>query len=169
MPQFADLKAWRTDRGLPPFADLAIVSGALNFDIPPVLVEAGRNVVIFTSAHADTEGIAKLEAQGGKVVVAGEQSVDGEKMASELHNLGYKVVYSAAGGRTLHMLLSAGVVNRLYLSLAQRIVGGNPFAPIIEGSVLDNSTDLKLTQLYYDAIALDGCGQLLATYDILNP
>ena len=50
---------------------------------------------------------------------------------------GYRTVYSAAGPRILHMLLAADVLDRLYLTTVPRVLGGDPFAAIVDGPLLD--------------------------------
>jgi riboflavin biosynthesis pyrimidine reductase len=164
-PRFADLRRWREDQGLKPQPDIAIISGSLNFPIPEVLTSNGRNAVIFTTANPDPERVAEIEAQAGQVFVVGEESVNGRRLVQKMSELGYQTVYSAAGPRILHMLLSAGVLNRLYLTHASRILGGDPFASIVEGGVLDTAVDMKLHSLTLDPFGLDGLGQLFLTYD----
>ena len=87
------------------------------------------------------------------------------KEISNVMGLKYQTVYSAAGPRILHMLLSAGVLNRLYLTHASRILGGDPFASIVEGGVLDTAVDMKLHTLTLDPAALDGQGQIFVSYN----
>ena len=164
-PRFADLRRWREDQGLKPQPDIAIISSSLNFPIPEVLTSNGRNAVIFTTANPDPDRVAEIEAQAGQVFVVGEESVDGGRLVQKMSELGYETVYSAAGPRILHMLLSAGVLNRLYLTHASRLLGGDPFASIVEGGVLDTAVDLKLHSLTLDPAGLGGLGQLFVSYN----
>jgi riboflavin biosynthesis pyrimidine reductase len=164
-PRFADLRTWRKEKGLPPQPDIAIVSGSLKFPIPDVLKSGGRKVVVFTTADPPIDRVKEIEAKAGQVIIAGEQSVDGQKMAEMLYELGYRTVYSAAGPKILHLLLNAGVVNRLYISFASRILGGQPYASLVEGALFNPAVDLVLNQLYLDASGVDGSGQLFAVYD----
>ncbi|NIS81129.1 MAG: pyrimidine reductase [Anaerolineales bacterium] len=164
-PQFADLKSWRLDRGLAPYPHLAIISGSLNFPIPKELVSEERSVTVFTIREVEQERLQAIESQIGKVIVVGEDSVDGGRLVDSLSALGYRTVYSTAGPKVLHLLLSAGVLDRIYLTFAHRVLGGDPFASIVEGSLLDPSADFRLKTLYFDPFALDGVGQLFASYD----
>ena len=52
-PLFADLKDWRTERGLSPQPDLAVISGSLDFPVPPALIQGDRNIVVITTNRAD--------------------------------------------------------------------------------------------------------------------
>jgi riboflavin biosynthesis pyrimidine reductase len=165
-PRFADLREWRQAHGLKPQPDIAIISGSLNFPIPDVLTENGRNAIIFTTANPDPARVREIEAKAGQVVVVGENSVDGKRLVQAMTELGYQTVYSAAGPRIMHLLLEGGVLNRLYLTHANRLLGGNPFSSIVEGSLLETSASAKLNTLYYDAAGVDGDGQLFISYNL---
>ncbi len=164
-PEFADLGDWRREQGLPPLPDLAVISRSLDFPIPSVLVEGSRSVIVFTTRDADPQRVSHLESQLGKVVTAGEEGVDGSLLVSALFGMGYRVVYSTAGPKVLHLLLEARALDRLYLTFAHRLLGGSPFSSIVEGGLLNPPADFRLGALYFDPYALDGLGQLLATYE----
>jgi riboflavin biosynthesis pyrimidine reductase len=82
-----------------------------------------------------------------------------------LAKLGYKTIYNTTGPKVMHLLLKDSVLNRLYLTLAQRLLGGTPYSSIVEGELLEPAKDFHLRSLYLDPHALDGSGQLLTTYD----
>ncbi|MEM7346298.1 MAG: dihydrofolate reductase family protein, partial [Chloroflexota bacterium] len=163
-PDFADLKQWRLDQGLSPQPDIAIISGSLNFPIPELLTASGRKVVVFTTANPDPARVAEIEAQG-QVFVVGETTISGTQMVKAMSELGYQTVYSAAGPKIMHLLMAGGVLNRLYLTHANRLLGGNPFSTIIEGPLLDPAFEMRLNTIYYDAAGVDGLGQLFMSYD----
>jgi riboflavin biosynthesis pyrimidine reductase len=161
-PEFADLSEWRTARGLPPYPVMAVVSASLDFPIPPALAE--RKILIFTTQKADPAKIYELEQQVEKVIVAGETSVDGKQMVAALSELGYRTIYNSTGPKVMHLLLAAGVVNRLYLTHASRILGGDPFSSIVEGDLLEPAADFKMNTLYFDSEGLEGLGQMFVSY-----
>jgi riboflavin biosynthesis pyrimidine reductase len=170
-PRFADLRDWREEQGLALQPDIAIISHSLNFPIPDVLTAGGRRVVVFTTAEHDPARVPQIEEKAGKVIVAGKEgqkSVDGALMLQEIQELGYHTVYSAAGPKILHLLLQGKALNRLYLTYASRLLGGETYATILEGASLDPPADLTLNALYHDPLALDGLGQLFAAYDVVN-
>lgn len=164
-PEFADLKEWRLGQGLSPQPDLAIISGSLAFPIPEVLTAGGRKVVVFTGANPDMKRLKEIEAKAGQVIVAGKESVDGEQMVRAMNELGYTTIYSAAGPKVFHLLLTGRVLNRLYLTHAARLLGGRPFSSIVDGDLLDPAIDMKLKTVYYDPHGVDGLGQLFVSYD----
>lgn len=164
-PRFADLREWRQARGLSAQADIAVVSRSLDFPIPDALKAGGRKAVVFTTADADSRRVKAIEAQGIQVVVAGEKTVEGAILVQRMRELGYRVVYSGAGPQMMHMLVTGGVLNRLYLTHANRILGGDPYAGVVDGTAMDPPANFKLHSLYLDAAGLNGLGQLFAAYD----
>ncbi len=164
-PRYADLKAWRESQGLSPQPDIAIISSSLSFPIPEVLTAGGRKAVIFTTANPDPARVTEIEAQAGPVHIAGEESVKGDLMVRKMTELGYQTVYSAAGPKILHLLLAGGVLNRLYLTQANRVLGGQPFSTIVEGNLLNPAYEMTLNSVYLDPHGVDGMGQLFVSYD----
>ncbi len=164
-PAFADLKDWRQARGLSPQPDIAIVSGSLQFPIPDVLTAGGRRVVVFTTADPDPDRVAEIEANAGQVIVAGADSVAGDRMVQQMTELGYRSVYSAAGPKILHLLMAGGALDRLYLTQANRLLGGQPFSSIVEGDLLDPAFEMTLNTIYFDPHGVDGLGQLFVSYN----
>jgi hypothetical protein len=65
----------------------------------------------------------------------------------------------------LHLLLSGGVLDRLYLTYANRLLGGKAFASIVDGDLLEPAVGMKLDSLYFDPHGLEGLGQLFVSYD----
>lgn len=164
-PRFADLRQWRKDRGLHPHPDIAIISGSLNFPVPEILVAGGRKVVIFTTANADPKRVAALQSDSCQVIAAGEDHVEGAALVQKMGELGYHTIYSSTGPKVLHLLLAGGVLNRLYLTQANRILGGKTYSTIVEGSLFEKGLDLQINSIYLDSAALGGLGQLFVAYD----
>jgi riboflavin biosynthesis pyrimidine reductase len=164
-PQFADLRDWRRARNLPAQPAIAVISGSLDFPIPAPLTAGGRQIVVFTTAQADPRRVEDLAAQGVPVVEAGRDTVTGDQLVHAMADRGYHTIYSAAGPQVLHLLLAGGVLDRLYLTLAQRLLGGAPFASILEGPRLDPPVGLRLHSVHFDPAGVDGLGQIFLSYD----
>lgn len=163
-PRFSDLKAWRTTQGLTPQPDLVVISSSLDFPVPDALTQGGRRVVIVTDGRAPARRIHELEARVGQVFVAGDNKVEGRRFVELMANQGYHIIYSAAGPKIAHMLLTGGVLDRLYLTQVSRVLGGAPFSSIVEGPLLAHAIDLPLRTLYYDAASTENAGQLFGCY-----
>jgi riboflavin biosynthesis pyrimidine reductase len=164
-PEFADLKEWRLAQGLPPQPDITVISGSLEFPIPEVLTASGRQVIVFTTTQPNLERVREIETKAGQVIVAGETSVAGDQMVQRITELGYQTVYSAAGPKVLHLLLAGGVLDRLYLTHANRLLGGQPYSSIVEGDLLEPAFDMTLNTVYYDPRGVDSLGQLFVSYN----
>lgn len=164
-PRFADLRQWRQDRGLPLQPDIAIISGSLRFPIPDILTAGGRKVVVFTTADPDPGRVAEIQDKAGQVIVAGDERVQGDILVQKMAELGYRTIYNSTGPKVLHLLLAGGVFNRLYLTQANRMLGGDPFATIVDGPLFEPAVDLRINAIYLDEQALNGLGQLFVSYD----
>jgi len=167
-PDLADLKHWRLERGLKPYPDLAVISKSMAFPVPDELRRGDRKVLVFTTRNADRLQVTNMEDQVDQVITVGDQSVDGSMLRETLADLGYGVVFSAAGPRIHHLLLSAGVLDRLYLTLANKIIGGEQFSSIVEGPLLRPGTAFQLHTFYYDTAAFNGEGQFFISYDVTS-
>lgn len=167
-PRFADLRQWRLERGLSPQPDIAIISGSLRFPIPEILTAGGRKVFVFTTAATDPGRVQEIEDRAGQVIVAGEQSVSGAAIAQHMADLGYQSVFNSTGPKVLHLLLAGNALDRLYLTYANRLLGGQPFSSVVEGPLLSPAVDLKTNTIYFDEHGVGGLGQLFMSYDTVQ-
>jgi riboflavin biosynthesis pyrimidine reductase len=163
-PRFSDLRDWRRDHGLPTQADIAIVSASLDFPIPPLLTSGGRRFIVATTADPDPMRVEEIERLGGRVIIAGSASVDGALLVKALAALGYRTIYSAAGPRILHLLVTSGALDFLYVTAANRLLGGMKFAALLDGPLLDPPVGARIRHIYLDEQALDGLGQMYLSY-----
>jgi riboflavin biosynthesis pyrimidine reductase len=167
-PEFADLRQWRQDEGLTPHPDVAIISGSLRFPIPEILTAGSRKIVVFTTAEADPQRIQEVKDHGGQVFITGEQSVNGSEIAQIMAELGYQSVFNSTGPKVLHLLLAGNALDRLYVTYANKLLGGQPFSSIVEGPLLKPAVDLRINSIYLDEYALDNLGQLFLSYDVVT-
>jgi riboflavin biosynthesis pyrimidine reductase len=165
-PALADLAEWRLDKGLTRYPAIAVISASLAFPIPSALVADERRVVVITTADAPAIRKRELEHSGLIIIEAGNSEVRGDEAIKGLSQLGFSYIYSAAGPRVLHLLLSSHALDRLYLTYAARILGGQPYSSIVEGPLLPAPVDFTLRRLYLDQHAPGPGGQLFASYDI---
>ncbi|MBA2484417.1 MAG: hypothetical protein H0V39_08370 [Nitrosomonas sp.] len=86
-------------------------------------------------------------------------------MVQQMTELGYRVIFSSAGPKILHLLLSSNVLNWLYITYASKILGGKPYASLVEGELLKPAMNLTLNRLYLDTPRIDGFSQFFIAYD----
>lgn len=157
-PEYADLLAWRAARGLPPQPAIVIVTASL--DLPPLdaLAASGRKVYVATGGAANAGAIARIEAEGVRVLRAGAGArVEGGRLVEVLAHEGHMNVAMVSGGQVLEALVVDGVLDRLYLTLACRLLGGLAFDTLFTGPALPSAARFKLAALHYDADG-DGAG-----------
>lgn len=159
-PDFRDLHGWRRDNGLPPQPDVAILSAGLDFRLPDALLRQGRQVIVLTTSDAPAEARARHEAAGASVVaVNAGDGVAGDAAMRHLGACGYRRAYSVTGPYVLHTLLAADALDALFLTQRYRLVGGESYRTITEGSALRPPVDGRLESLYLDADGPDAAQQ----------
>ena len=132
---------------------------------PRALTQGERRVSVVTTHNADVNRVKEIQDQAGDVLFAGETRITGEGLVESLAQAGYQVICNTTGPKVLHLLVVAGVLDRLYLTTTSRVLGGSPYSSIVEGDLLESPLDFKLNALYYDPQGLDGLGQLFSSYN----
>jgi riboflavin biosynthesis pyrimidine reductase len=165
-PGMDDLPAWRRAAGLAGVPDVVVMSSSLDVD-PTAAHRLGPRVSVLTGADAPSERAAQLRDAGIEVVVAGRRGgVEGPRLAGVLADLGYRMVYAAAGPVVLHLLVAAGILDRLFVTTVNRLLGGRRFASLIEGETFHPPTGLQIQALYLDAESHPHVSQLYAVYGL---
>jgi riboflavin biosynthesis pyrimidine reductase len=167
-PEYSDLAHWRRAHGLPPQPAVVIVTATL--DVPPLrpLVESGRDVYVATGAAADQHKIATLTSQGVRVLGVGDGTrAEGRKLIDALSREAHFNIAVIGGGEILNTLLVDDALDRLYLTLACRVLGGLSFDTLLTGPPLERAVGFSLKALHYDAKRTDAPGveQLFAIFD----
>lgn len=167
-PEHADLVRWRSARGLAPQPAIVIVSASL--DLPPLaaLVGSGRAVYVATGEAAERRRIAHLEAEGVRVLAAGSgRRVEGRRLIDALAEEAHRNIATIAGGEVLHSLIVDDALDRLYLTLACRLLGGTVFDTLLHGPILEQPSRFTLAALHHQSEASGGANveQLFAIFE----
>jgi riboflavin biosynthesis pyrimidine reductase len=161
-----ELAQWRVDNGLPPQPAIVIASASLDFPMPDSPARHGQRVVVATGAEAPADRITHWRSAGYEVLVAGTGAlVGGGPLVRELGSMGFHSIYLLTGPRMLDTMLRDGVLSRLYLTTAHRLLGGESFHSMLSGPELGDAGRLRLCALHYDASAPDGTGQFFAHFE----
>jgi riboflavin biosynthesis pyrimidine reductase len=158
-----DLVDWREAAGLPPIPDVVIVSSSLEFD-PEVAFRLSPRVTVVTDETGPSERITALWSAGMDVVLAGEERVEGVRLADVLFESGFQLVYVAAGPRVLHLVVDAGVLDRLFITSVSQLLGGSRFSTLTEGEAFHPPVELQLDALFLDSESHPQVSQLFAIY-----
>jgi len=57
------------------------------------------------------------------------------------------------------------MIDRLYVTVVDRLLGGRPFSSLVEGDLLIPPVDMRLNALCFDPHALEGVGQQFICYE----
>ncbi len=151
-PEYADLHHWRRARGLAPQPALAIVTATLELPSLEALVASGRTVYVATGRAADTRRTARMESEGARVLRVGEgRRVEGGALVEALSREGHRTIAMIGGGEILRALLVDDALDRLYLTVACRVLGGASFDTLLTGPALEPPACFELGALHYDA------------------
>jgi riboflavin biosynthesis pyrimidine reductase len=165
-PDYADIRQWRSRRGLAAQPDIAILSRSLA--IPPDSLKAYRNrrIVVITGRRSDADRRARLTEHGVEVVTAGDdRTVDGAEAVARLAERGYANLYAIAGPDVLHTLLRANVLNRLYLTMTHQLLAGEKFDTLTRGGSFEPALRMRLASLYLDLYAPTGASQWFSAFE----
>lgn len=164
--EYADIREWRSKQGLSAQPDIAIISSSLDIPLAAIEPYRSRKLLVITGAEADPDKTAKLQQDGIDVIHAGnDRRVDGRLMLPELASRGYRSIYAIAGPAVFYTLLKAQIVDRLYLTITQQLLGGNVFDTLTSGPLLAPARGMQLVQLYHDSHAPADAGQLLGCFE----
>jgi len=160
-----DMLAFREKLGLPAQPVLVVVSNGLDLPVNALLRDGLRPVVVATS-HAAGAPSRQLGGEHVEMVRVGEERVEGARLVAALGERGLDLIYSIAGPAVLHMLLTARVLRRLYLTTVLRVLGGEDFATMTRGARLAPPYNLRLAALYLDPAGGPGATeQLLQVFE----
>lgn len=115
------------------------------------LHDGGGHVLVCTSRRTGRDAIGALEAQGARVIVAGDDRVDLPASLAAIAELGVERLMVEGGSTLVAALLEAGLVDELQLAVAPLLFGGSgaptpvggdgwPRESAIELHLIDSST-----------------------------
>ncbi|MCZ7533743.1 MAG: dihydrofolate reductase family protein [Acidimicrobiia bacterium] len=162
-PGMADLGDWRRDAGLSPAPSVVVVSSSLDFE-PEAALRLGSRVLVVTDDDAPRERSAALTASGIAVVSAGTRGVEGSRLADALAESGHHTIFATAGPVILHLLVAAGLLDRLFITSVGRLLGGHHFSTLSEGELFVPPAGFQLEALYLDPESHRPESQLFALY-----
>jgi len=164
--EFDDLRAWRIDQGLSPQPDIAVFSASLDIPREALQAYAGRKIYIITGGETDPKRADEItRGTDARIIHCGDaRHVDATQLKTTLGKLGYQNIYAIAGPSVLHALVRGNALDRLYLTTAHCLLGGQEFDTIVRGSEFSPPCKLPLRALYLDRHMPEDAGQTLAVY-----
>lgn len=111
--------------------------------------------------------VATVEAQGARVLGVGSGTrVEGGKLIEALAREAHRNIALIGGGEILDTLIVDDALDRLYMTLACRMLGGLSFDTLMTGPALERAAEFSLNALHYDAAGGESAvEQLFAIFD----
>jgi riboflavin biosynthesis pyrimidine reductase len=132
-------------------------------------------VYVATGDAVDARKMASVTSEGVRVLRVGSGTrVEGRRLIDALAAESHRNIGMIGGGEILHALLADDALDRLYLTVACRMLGGSSFDTLLTGHELQHAAGFKLKALHYDAegfagSAGSGVEQLFAILDRRAP
>ena len=164
--EFDDLREWRIAQGLSPQPDIAVFSASLDIPVKALQSYAERKIYIITGNLANKNRIEEINREThAQIIQCGDaRHVDATQLRTILGKLGYRNIYAIAGPSVLHALVRSNALDRLYLTTAHCLLGGQEFDTFSWGPEFSPPCKLPLRALYLDRQMPEGAGQTLAVY-----
>ena len=155
---FADVN---TDR---PFVYANFLS-SLDFPWHESLDASGQSVHIVTGAKSKSSVKETWMEQGHDVKTFGsETNVDVGMLMEFLQKQGYRSVYLVAGPQLLQDLLVHNYLDRFFMTMCHKFLGGEDFKSVIPKNVLGKKGHMVLRSLYMDQENSSMLGQWYAEF-----
>ncbi len=109
-----------------------IVDGRLRIPLNSKVVCKGT--IIATTKQAPVKKISAIKASGAEVFVLGSKKVDLKSLASSLRAMGIAKILIEGGADLNAEALDSGIVDKFYIFIAPKIIGGTGAPGIVGGS-----------------------------------
>lgn len=160
-----DLAEWRRDRGLALHPACMVLTASLDLPLAALQTRAHSKIIVLTSARPDSTRIRAFEAAGVDVVTVAGPRVTGDDVCRVATERGLVTLYSIGGPEVHHTLAASQRLDRLYLTLALRLIAGREFHTLLTGDTIAPPCSFDLHELYLDTPAADRASYLYATLD----
>ncbi|MHB1608192.1 dihydrofolate reductase family protein [Acidiferrobacter thiooxydans] len=164
--RYPDLRDYRRARGLSAHPVCVVVTSRPHDLAGGALKSAHPGTIVAITPTKARDEVRAARAAGLQVIVVDEAlTVTGKDLWRVLDERGLRRVYMTGGPRLFHSLLVDRVVDRLYLTTACRLLGGEEdMETLVRGSVLPLPVEARLRRLALDAVGPPQ--QLFASYEL---
>ena len=152
--RYPDLRDYRRARGLSAHPVCVVVTSRPHDLAAGALKSAHPGAIAAIAPTTARDEARAARAAGLQVVMVDEApAVTGKDLWRALDERGLRRVYMTGGPRLFHSLLADRVVDRLYLTTACRLLGGEEDREtLVRGSVLPLPVEARLRRLALDAV-----------------
>lgn len=161
-----ELAQWRRAHDLPPFPACAIFTSDANRLPLAALRRREHDELIVLTGTAPNAASQALQGDGLALVHTGGDGMPTRALLDVAGERGYKTIYSIGGPRVLHTLAQGAILDRVYLTSAHRLLGGEAFHTLTFGPEFSPPCSLALRELYLHPAVGDAPEMLLGCYDV---
>jgi riboflavin biosynthesis pyrimidine reductase len=160
-----DLGAWRREHQLAPHPTCIVLTDSLELPLAALRQRMHGDIVILSSARAAADDAEALKKANVQLIAATAERVSGNDIRRLAQERGFATVYAIGGPEVLYTLVEAHMLNRLYLTIALKLLGGEDFYSLLRGPALRPPLAFDLHELYFDAPSADNPPLLFASFD----
>jgi len=162
-----DLTSWRSQQGLKVQPDIIILSRSLNFNLPQTINNYDQRTTIVTSKNADKSKINYFRKSGHEVIETDSSGlISHTDVLNVANKYSYNHLYLITGPDFFQSMLKSKLLNRLYITINHKVIGGKDFMSITSGLESGLNLKLKLLKMYHQESSAANQGQWFAEFDV---
>lgn len=142
-----ELISLRTARGLAPQPILAVLTASGDLPLERAFFARPERALVFVAARTPAAAVARLSARATVLVAGAERPDPAEALRILRRDYGVRRVLCEGGPTLSHSLLSVGLLDELFLTLAPKLLAGDGLSLVL-GATLAPSIPLSLLSLY---------------------
>jgi riboflavin biosynthesis pyrimidine reductase len=156
---------WRINRGLRPQPDLLVFSETLRLPDVSKLPFKQSSISVITWNKPDDHQRENLASKGYRLLICAEPEFNRREFISFLKERQYSIAYAVAGPSIFSQLIRYHIVDRLYLTITQIMLGGDQVNTITSGLLFEQPKRFSLRELYFDHRSPNNAGQFFCVFD----
>jgi riboflavin biosynthesis pyrimidine reductase len=160
-----DLKAWRDANRLTPHPACIVLANSLDMPWETLAQRAHGEIIVLSSAAPSSEQRRMIGAASVELITVSGGNVSGADVLDVARQRGLRTLYSIGGPQILYTFVAARLLNRLYVSIALKLLAGKNFDTLLNGDWLSPPLDLSLSELNLDSSDQGKSPYLFAVFD----
>jgi riboflavin biosynthesis pyrimidine reductase len=161
----SDLIRWRKKAGLTDKPALIVLSQNLDLPHREALPYDGQPLYLATWNPGACKTRHQLEQKGYQLLMGRDENISASELVETLGELDFTSIYATAGPFIFSKLLREDILDRLYLTITQQMLGGELFDTLTAGQFFRDPVNFTLRTLYLDTALPKNVGQLFAVFD----
>ncbi len=144
--QDQNLKKWKA-RNKVKNPKIIAISNSLNFKINKKILMHKENMVILTT-NKNKNKINRIKEHGISLKKYNGKQISARSLDKYIRSNRYKSIYFVAGPTIVEDMINQCLLNTLYCTTSQKLVGSIKYDSIIRGNIIKNIKNLDLRNIY---------------------